>query len=149
MSFARYVGMLGCLAVLASAACKAPFSIPDASKPVLRIDPDSIGPIPGRSLQLKAIFADPTDRVLSNTVVVWSSSAPDLAQVTEDGIVIGLFPGQALITARYGRFRADQPVVVDPSPACAPPLPGRDPCPQFSSTPRPRGIHAAGAQPHA
>src|SRR6185437_11700800 len=55
--------------------------------------------LPGGSMQLIATARDTAGKVIPNPVIVWQSSAPLIASVNSTGLVSGVAPGAAAITA--------------------------------------------------
>ncbi|MFI5239960.1 MAG: Ig domain-containing protein, partial [Gemmatimonadales bacterium] len=73
--------------------------------------------VPG-SVALKAVTYDATGTVLTGRVVVWASSAAQIATVDTSGKVTGITAGSATITATSeGRTGSAQVVVTQPPPA--------------------------------
>lgn len=66
----------------------------------------------GATLQLTAEVKDSSGNVLT-VPVTWSSAAEDIATVDANGVVAGLAPGSALITATVGSFTATARIFVD------------------------------------
>lgn len=56
----------------------------------------------GRQLQLSAVVRDGAGRVLTGREVGWSTSAPAVATVGADGVLVGRTPGMVTVTASSG-----------------------------------------------
>jgi uncharacterized protein YjdB len=67
----------------------------------LRVSPATGEVSVGRTLQLAATALDRRGNTLARTIA-WSSSSPDVATVDDDGMVKGVSPGRATITASAG-----------------------------------------------
>jgi len=63
------------------------------------VAPDPAGVPVGQTVQLAAELLDKQGRVLTDRVVTWSSSNPSAATVDANGLVTGVTPGAATITA--------------------------------------------------
>ena len=71
------------------------------SKPDLQLSANSIDVLLGNSVQLTAIYEATDDKEL-----IWSSSAPAIVSITDDGMITALDSGSATITATYGELTA-------------------------------------------
>ena len=65
----------------------------------ITVTPNPAGVPVGQTVQLAAELKDKQDRVLANREVTWSSSNPAVATVDASGLVTGVTPGGATITA--------------------------------------------------
>lgn len=63
---------------------------------------------------------DAGGNVLTNRVVTWSSSAPSIASVGTDGLVVGISPGSAVVTATSEGRQGSASVTVIPKPTYSP-----------------------------
>lgn len=63
------------------------------------------------SLSAHALYSDGTSQVVTPDAI-WSSSAPDVATVSSDGIVTGRSPAVVTIAARFAGFEAEVPLEV-------------------------------------
>ncbi len=81
------------------------------------VTPANSGIYPGQVVDLTATLRDIRGRVVRNADVMWSSSAPSVASVTSSGIVRGMSPGWAIITATHGTKKASATINVFPVPA--------------------------------
>jgi uncharacterized protein YjdB len=97
----------------------------------------------GEAVTAQAVVRDVTGRVLPGRLPTWSSSAPTIATVDAAGIVRGVAPGTAVITARLDALSASTTVTVIPgapvarvdvTPASASVIAGRTL--PFTATPR-------------
>ena len=82
----------------------------------LRVTPDSGVVAVGKTLQLRAFPLDSTGALISSLDVVWSSSAPDVAPVSETGLVDGVAVGESQVTASLGAIQTSVTVSVLPPP---------------------------------
>lgn len=88
-----------CLALSLSIGCDAPdITDVDLPPPVVRIEPGSAQLSANQSIQLQATLASS----LSGSPIIWSSSNPQVAQVSPTGLVTAGSAGQAVITATAG-----------------------------------------------
>ena len=71
------------------------------SKPDLQLSTNAIDVLLGNSVQLTAIYEAADDKEL-----IWSSSAPAIVSITDDGMITALDSGSATITATYGELTA-------------------------------------------
>src|SRR5207302_8673801 len=55
----------------------------------------------GDSIGLAAIGRDSSGAVLGRAVVTWESADPNIARVSDAGMVLGVAPGTTRITARH------------------------------------------------
>jgi adhesin/invasin len=67
----------------------------------------------GQEVQLRAAPLDSTNAFLPHRTTTWTTSAPAVATVDEDGIVTGLAPGSATITADVEGVQGTATVLVD------------------------------------
>ncbi|HYK11806.1 MAG TPA: Ig-like domain-containing protein [Gemmatimonadales bacterium] len=88
------------LALLAVAACEAPFSIAPPVKNI-SIAPDSASLETGDTLHLSAAVTDSAGHPVS-TPIYWSTSADSIAFVSTSGVVTTRLPGQVTIRASAG-----------------------------------------------
>ncbi|MEQ9398454.1 MAG: Ig-like domain-containing protein [Longimicrobiales bacterium] len=80
--------------------------------PTLSITPERAEIEVSGTVQLEVRAADGMDRGRDAGVVRWIASTPELATIDQDGIVTGLNPGTARITAVAGTLTATTTVVV-------------------------------------
>ncbi|HET7565570.1 MAG TPA: Ig-like domain-containing protein [Gemmatimonadaceae bacterium] len=76
-----------------------PPPVSQASVASVDIDPSTATIRPGQALQLRVTLKDADGRTLTGRTVVWSSSNNAAAIVSETGLLIGITPGSATITA--------------------------------------------------
>ncbi len=88
-----------------TASCSVEVSVPAAS---LTLDRNSLDLVRGASVQLKATVL-PED---STDGIVWSSAAPEVASVDENGTVTAVGPGETEILVRVGSLSASCKVSV-------------------------------------
>jgi fibronectin type 3 domain-containing protein len=79
----------------------------------ISVDPKELGIESGKTQQIKAIIS-PSNA--TNKTVSWTSSKPEIATVNSNGMVTGISPGTALITAKTqdGSFSASSSISVVP-----------------------------------
>jgi probable HAF family extracellular repeat protein len=78
------------------------------------VSPDPASTVPGQTVQLTAELKDKQDRVLTNREVTWSSSNPAVATVDASGLVTGVTPGGATITAASEGKQGTATITVSP-----------------------------------
>lgn len=83
------------------------------------ITPANSGIYPGQTVQLTTNIRDIRNRDMRNMDVLWSSSEPNIASVSQDGLVTGKERGTVIITARTGRVKASATVNVFSVPAAS------------------------------
>ena len=111
---------LALTAALGLVACTQPQFFTGPNSPAtLRLDAGTGLIHRGESIQLRAVSADPTDRVLSPDLVIWGSSSPNVATVSATGVVQGVGLGSAQISAIYGGESAVVSIGVIERPVCA------------------------------
>lgn len=76
------------------------------------VAPDSSVIVVGGTATLTASPKDSVGNDLSGRVMTWSSSAPDIATVSAAGVVSGIAPGRAIITATSEGQSRTAPVIV-------------------------------------
>lgn len=76
------------------------------------IEPTSIDMQVGDSQKLSATPKDAAGQFLGKDPIVWSSTTPSVASVSPGGVVIGLTPGSADVSARSGGQSASSQVTV-------------------------------------
>lgn len=124
-SLSRYaISFLACVAALPALACHSDVTAPPP--PVNQPGPPSVVRIElsysavtlraGHTLGVgaEAVLATGA-RVPLGTGVTWSSTAPEVAEVTADGLVIARAEGTAQVTATYAGRSAWVPVIVLPA----------------------------------
>jgi hypothetical protein len=79
----------------------------------IELDPPNSTIMVGESVQFVAKLLDRSGNVLNGRDVAWSSSDPDAAAVDETGLVNGVAPGTATITAASASWRATAAVTVN------------------------------------
>ena len=89
---------------------------PDQSPASLTISPQNVGLEVGATASLMATIRA-RDGSLVDEPVVWSSVVPDVAVVSEEGVVAGVSPGFAEVTAKADTLRASIIVEVFTPPA--------------------------------
>jgi uncharacterized protein YjdB len=115
-----FIPTLAGLAALGLLACtQAPFSPATISTSALRVDAARSTIYTGENVQLQAVVVDGSERQLETGDAIWSSSEPNVASVSPDGLVQGVQRGSAEITASYGGETAKVTIGVVQSPACA------------------------------
>lgn len=78
--------------------------------------------LPGGSTQLIATARDTAGKVIPNPVIVWQSSAPLIASVNSTGLVSGVAPGAAAITATVDTASVQAAINVKLTPVAGAPL---------------------------
>jgi uncharacterized protein YjdB len=84
----------------------------------------------GATLQLSATARDERGETLTNRAVSWVSSNPSVASVSQSGLVTGVAPGSATVTASSGAVSAGATIVVEAPAAVAAPA---DPRPEIEA----------------
>ncbi|MHB1224602.1 MAG: Ig-like domain-containing protein [Gemmatimonadaceae bacterium] len=97
----------------------APVAPATASSVGLRFPVDDYAVRVGQATALGTILEDVRGRSVNPAKISWSSSAPAIASVTADGVVVGVSPGSARILAASGALSAQLRVVVSPVPVAA------------------------------
>jgi M6 family metalloprotease-like protein len=98
-----------------SFACGGDSSPTTPNAPVLTTLSVSIAPATiqvGQSASATAVGRDQNGATIATGTVTWSSSAPQIATVSESGTVLGVSAGQSTITATAGRVTATASVTV-------------------------------------
>jgi hypothetical protein len=101
---------------LASGGCDSPTASPPAVASVA-ITPTSASVVMGQTTTLVATPRGPSGETLADRTVSWSSSNTAIATVTTAGIVAGVAPGPATITATSEGKSTTAEVTVTPPPA--------------------------------
>jgi hypothetical protein len=90
----------------------------------------------GLTTQATAVIRDGAGNTLTGRTVAWSSSAPTVASVSDAGVVTGLTPGAATITATSeGRSGSAQVTITSGNPADAPQITSITPSPMVEGQP--------------
>ena len=87
---------------------------PVAAVASVALTPDSSTVFPGRTRELVAVARDAAGNALSGRPITWTTSAPDIAGVNGAGVVTGVAPGRAVITASAEGKSAQAAVIVQP-----------------------------------
>ncbi|MBK9406471.1 MAG: Ig-like domain-containing protein [Gemmatimonadetes bacterium] len=91
----------------------------------VRISPPSGSIAQARTLQLSATPVDAQGNTITGRTVSWNSSAPAVASVSSSGLVSGIAPGTANVTATVDGVVGTAPITVTPTPvATATIIPG-------------------------
>ena len=102
--------------ILLVAACSSgttdPTKTPTAND--VELDQTSVNVTVGQSTQISATVTDANGNTL-NRSVTWKSSAPNVASVSTSGMVAGVSPGSATITASCDGHQASATVTVAPA----------------------------------
>jgi uncharacterized protein YjdB len=77
----------------------ASITVPTVSVATVTVSPGSGSITAGSTIQLSATTRDPAGNVLTGRTITWSSSATGIATVNSSGLVTGVSPGSATITA--------------------------------------------------
>jgi uncharacterized protein YjdB len=85
--------------LLVAAACHSDSTTPSAPVQSVLLSPLDLSVTVGDSVLVTADPIDATGRVLTNQVIVWSSSNTGVAEVDAAGEVLGVAPGSAWIRA--------------------------------------------------
>ena len=80
----------------------------------VRITPNTVRLVVGASIQLAAEVLDRNEIPIVGAAVTWSSSDPSVVSVDASGLVTGVAPGSAMVTASSGPASGDLAVSVDP-----------------------------------
>jgi uncharacterized protein YjdB len=78
--------------------------------------------LPGGSAQLIATARDTAGRLIQNPVITWQSSAPLVAAVNSAGLVTGVAPGAATITATVDSASVQAAITVTLTPVAGAPV---------------------------
>jgi hypothetical protein len=101
------------LATLAGSwACGSSTPLENSSVARVSVDPGTAGVNVGGTVQLHATAYDSADLVVSSATISWSSSASAIASVSTAGLVTGVTPGTATITAAAGGRQGTAQVTV-------------------------------------
>lgn len=90
------------------------------------VSPGQVTMFPGQSIQLSAIVIDDRGQVLTGKVITFSSSNVQVATVSTQGVVTGIVPGTATITAVSEGTTGTALVTVSPRVASVSVTPGND-----------------------
>jgi uncharacterized protein YjdB len=95
----------------------APLNISSATLSSISVTPASavLAPTTSTNCVATGTFSDGSTQVITN-IVIWTSSAPNLASVNRAGRVTAQSQGNATITAQLGSLNANCAIVVDGSP---------------------------------
>jgi hypothetical protein len=115
------------LALVGAGLAAAP-AVPADAKPVpggfVEVQPDSVTLTVGGTQQLRASVMNPTGFELPNRRLSWTTSDATIAMVDDSGVVTGVNPGQATVTAKSGAALGTATVtvngIVTPPPNAAP-----------------------------
>jgi hypothetical protein len=83
----------------------------------VEVTPAEIQLVQGEATTFSATPRDGSGRVLAGRSITWSSDQPAVAEVSQDGRVIGLEPGSARIRAAAGKVTGEASVEVLPAPS--------------------------------
>lgn len=81
---------------------RATLTVLDVPVAVVTIAPETMALVPGGSRQLAATILDANGRALAGRPMAWSSSDSATVTVTTSGVVTGVAPGTANVTASVG-----------------------------------------------
>ncbi|WP_339274194.1 type I pullulanase [Paenibacillus sp. FSL W8-0426] len=68
---------------------------------------------PGEKARIRAVVLDSLGNVVPNAKTTWTSSAPEVLRIEEDGTIEAIQAGDAVITARYGDIAAYSLLLVE------------------------------------
>jgi hypothetical protein len=106
------------LGVAAAGACfDQPITVGPRGLVIVLVTPGTSAVRVGQQVQFRASALDSSDALVSGEDVVWSSSAPAVAMVSDSGVVTGVAPGTATITANVTGVEGSATVVVDLAPS--------------------------------
>ena len=107
-----------------TSAVVAPAAVPAAASAATVIAPPTIARLAiqltraqlreGDSARVTARAFDSTGNRMTKVKIALTSSAPNVAQVQSDGLIIAMSTGTASITARSGAFETSETITVDP-----------------------------------
>jgi hypothetical protein len=106
-----WVGTCGLLPA-ALTSCNDTPSEPGGPVALVEVTPAFAAPEIGESVQLRAEAKDDRGRRASSEPVVWASSNEAVAAVSQRGLVTGVSPGTAIITATVGEFSGAAAITV-------------------------------------
>lgn len=92
---------------------------PPAPVASVTVTPATSTLVVGRTVTLEAVTRDASGNVLTGRTVTWTSSAPGIATVSSSGIVTGVAPGTATITATSEGHSGSASVTVTAVPAAS------------------------------
>jgi uncharacterized protein YjdB len=100
--------------VLVQAGCNADAVSAPPDRPVasVALPADTLTVLPGASVQLNAVLTDASGSLLTGRTVTWSTSAALIAAVSASGLVTGIIPGTAVVTATSEGAHASAVVTV-------------------------------------
>ena len=114
----------------------------------LAIQPATVSVAVNRTVRLNAVARDANGNVVALRGVVWSSGAPRTASVSPEGVVTGLAPGSAQISATGEGVSASPAIVTvqqGPTPVAAAPVPVKRVAPVAAAVAPPRApVRSAG-----
>jgi hypothetical protein len=102
---------------LAASCFDQPLVVGPAGIVAVVVGPDTTALRLGQQARLTAAPLDSSAAFLPRQPITWSTSAPGVASVDQDGLVTGLAPGNATITADVGGIQGTALVVVDLAPS--------------------------------
>ena len=79
----------------------------------VRVTPTAASVVPGEPLQLEATPLDISNNPLEDLPVSWSTSDPEVAEVSADGSITAIHPGQASVTATIEGLSVASLITVD------------------------------------
>ncbi|MFN8651257.1 MAG: Ig-like domain-containing protein [Gemmatimonadales bacterium] len=88
-------------------------AIPPRPSLKLRLAPPAARIVTGESLRLDAALLDSGGSVVPGGPLHWRSQGPDIASVSDGGVVTGLAEGKAVVTATCGSISAEMEVLVE------------------------------------
>lgn len=98
---ARSLGTASLLGALVLVSCDT-VSVTSVGVASVRIEPASLEVVSGQIHDLSAVALDANGTTVASGPVQWSSSAPDVVDVSSGGVVTALAPGLASVTASVG-----------------------------------------------
>lgn len=105
------------LAVVATACGESVIQVGEGDVVELRLTPDSARVGVGRTFKVQALPLDDTGALLVGQSVTFSTTAPGVATVDEDGVLTGVATGETEVTATAGTLSATSVVTVLRPPA--------------------------------
>jgi uncharacterized protein YjdB len=125
-----------------------PVTVEQAPVATVTVAPSSVRVAPGATAQLSATLRDARGNVLTGRPVAWSTSAGGIATVTAAGLVRGVAPGTATVTATAeGRSGSATVTVTSGTPAQLVKVSGDDQsAPRRTTLPQPLVVRVLDAQ---
>lgn len=116
-NFARLRGAILAAALTAVAACNSDKTIAPPSLKAIAVTISTNTVVPGQTANVTAAGKDGSGSDFATGQVLWSTSTPAVAVVSQTGVVTAIAPGTAVITAAVGWVNGNQTITVNANPA--------------------------------